>query len=86
MPVFDVGRHGEGYAIFDGDGARISGVFSSQFVAEHSVDHRLFQLKKKTRDCICCGQKFQSLGNQNRMCDACRDRAAEADYQLLISF
>ncbi len=84
MSVFNVSRLGEGYAIFDRDGVCISGVFSNQHVAEASVDHRLFQLKKSRRNCLCCGEEFDSYGKQNRMCGSCRERTAEEDFQLLI--
>lgn len=84
MSIFNVNRHGEGYAIFDRNGERVSGVFSNQFVAENSVDHRLKQLKKHRRNCICCGDSFDSYGKQNRMCGSCRERTAEEDFQLVF--
>lgn len=62
-------RHG--FAVHDGDGARVSPVFRS---ADDGVDwyaRRLAAHKPRSRACMCCSKAFDSAGIHDRLCPEC---------------
>lgn len=72
------------YDILDGAGVRVSGGWGDRAQAEVRKDRMEAEARRRTRPCITCSEEFRSDGPHNRMCNACRTRAAD-DFGLLES-
>lgn len=74
---------GQGYAVVDADGRRITGFYSGRESAHGRCAAICAEadakMKRRKRPCLCCNQEFMSEGIHNRMCDACRHRDVAPD-------
>lgn len=72
MSELDIRGSGQSYAIYQGK-ARISRFYDGNkaaIAAMRGVAARLTPVT--TRPCLCCGARFPSAGNGNRLCRDCR--------------
>lgn len=69
-----------GYAIFDANGARVSGERRAKSDAERGIDHELQRRERQTRNCMCCGRQFSSQSRFIRLCHECRSQTHLADF------
>jgi tRNA(Ile2) C34 agmatinyltransferase TiaS len=73
------------YVIRDRDGAVVQDGFTTrQAAAGHISKLRIAERKAslERRPCITCGTEFASEGAHNRMCNTCRQRRAEAPFEI----
>lgn len=72
------------WAVFDGDGNRVSGIFNSHVEAECRLQKLQEEARQKSatreRPCMCCGKVFESEGIHNRLCNYCRTHDARTHW------
>jgi tRNA(Ile2) C34 agmatinyltransferase TiaS len=76
--LFDIARRGDRWAVIDN--GQVLRSYSDRTIAKVGAleleNARQRQLRgARRRACLCCGRPFDSEGNQNRLCNPCRDRA-----------
>ena len=66
------------------------GLFKTREGAEAWLDANRDQVlagkQMRSRDCLCCGKRFMSEGNHNRMCGPCRHRGSAEGSPVGYSF
>ena len=74
---------GQGYAVFDEDGVRISGYNPPHEAVAGILERKRAKSARdagrRNRNCLCCGAVFASQGIHNRLCRPCRGRSQVLD-------
>ncbi|MFV0409850.1 MAG: hypothetical protein ACK5LJ_09205 [Paracoccus sp. (in: a-proteobacteria)] len=72
------------WAVVDGDGNRVSGIFNSHDEAKDRLQHLQEEARRKSatreRPCMRCRQVFESEGIHNRLCRQCLVYAARVNW------
>ena len=83
-PTYEVRRVGQSYAVFNGNGLRVSGFYHSEDRATTRLEKLVEGSAGDVRPCITCRAKFKSQGAHNRMCDPCRKRSMDLPPEALF--
>lgn len=70
------------YEVVDQDGQRIGEPSSHEELIRQRRDRMQRQAEMRPRNCLTCGDTFQSEGIHNRMCDHCRGRSHSTDMRM----
>lgn len=72
------------WAVWDGDGVRVSGAFYSEAEASGRKDMLVAAERQKRtsreRPCMCCNRMFTSEGIHNRLCHFCGRSAPNRNW------
>jgi len=71
--MFDIQGSGTSWFVTQ-NGQIVGEPSSSREWALAKAERLAREAQVRVRDCLCCGNSFQSEGNHNRLCNSCRGR------------